>query len=75
MYCHTKRNIILPLFLLFCSSKAYGADEQLVNDYLSIIESSLKEIDNYETPTDNRMYEPNHPGIEGKSLIRLILLT
>lgn len=68
MYNHIKRIIILLLFSLFCFSKAYGADEQLVDYYLNLIKNSLNEIENYQTPTDNRMYEPKKDtGIEGKS--------
>lgn len=67
MYYRTKRNMILRSFLLFCFTKVYGSDEQLVNYYLNLINTSLNEIENYKTPIDNRMYEPDDARITGKS--------
>lgn len=57
--------MILQLYFLVCFLNINAVDENLVDYYENLIDESLSEIEKYEPPTDNRMYEADSEEIEG----------
>lgn len=61
------------LFLHYVSVQTRDVDRTLIDYYLELIANRTKGAQNYELPTDARMYEPEDKTIKGMCFFLIII--